>query len=483
MDYASREPVLKPFVKGLPFQTNKKQAAKVFDLLIKRLEEKGVPYNYALVPQADQLLPEAIRDNPKQRAIYLFALCLWMRGGVQSNTAAKALREMYETVPHLFDTAYYEDKGMEHTRKVIEEVVTAFTKHRLAQRIGENSEGWVYNMRKLGKFWGGDPRNLMNDKPDFDVLVKRIMGKTRKDGEEGKEFFNEDKPEGFMYFREKMVAMIAYFLMDTGLVPLFYTPVPIDFHVFRLLVANRIIVVKGYTEKESIGVDFYNERTKALARDITLWYCKLRKVSPVALCDALWLLSGNLCRNNPGNSGCVFDEKRKAAARLKKSRRFEDVVHFNFHTEVLSERPVALTLAPVVPTVTVDITLTPVASTTPVKPSELPEDSLEGFNLDDPVEDISGRKRYRGPRYSTTELLQSRKHVARIEETCGRCPLQDTCRFNITSGFYYVGGKLVPERHRVSPPEVSDLFRGDSTTQSANPPIDPRVRFAKIRVE
>ena len=102
-------------------------------------------------------------------------------------------------------------------------------------------------MRKLDRFWSGDPRKLMDDKPKFKVLVKRIMGKTTR---KGVFFYNIDKAQGFMYFREKMVAMIAYFLMDAKLVPMFYTPVPVDFHVILACVDFPIISDRNIVDND-----------------------------------------------------------------------------------------------------------------------------------------------------------------------------------------------------------------------------------------
>jgi hypothetical protein len=433
--------VIQPDQKGLEFYASKRQAKKVFDAIIKRLSEKGPPYNTAHVPQA--VLPSNMVHGSKEHAIFLFILCLWMRGGVESATATSFLKNMYEQRPDVFIPETYWNWGPDLTRKQVDRISEVLTEHRLGQRVEENALGWVYNMRKLAQFWEGDPRKLMTDRPRFNVLARRIIGKTS--GKQG-QFINEDNPNGFMFFREKMTAMIAYFLMDAGLVPMFYAPVPVDFHVLRLLVSNQVIRVRGKDVKETVGVDFMRNVTQRLAREMTEWYCREYQVSPVALCDALWLLSGTLCRANPGNSGYVTDDQRRLA--LKESR------------VVVNSHPM------------LDIDMESNGAAVEADPIQ---DGLTG-----PSSDITGRKRYRGLKRDA-DTLRKPTLVRSFEKSCGVCPLQDTCRYNISSGAYYTAGMLLPERLRVIPPALqADFLESPGFKGSFHAPVDPTVRFAKI---
>lgn len=428
--------VLRPDQHGLRFYADYVQAEKVFDNLIRRLSEKGVPYDTAQVPQADHFLPRNLEKGGKQHANFLFMLCFWMRGGVESDTAAIFLAKMHEENPVLFEPQIY-NQSTSKTVDLIAMVRDELIKHRLNQRVKENAVGWVYNMRKIARHWNGDPRNLMNDKPSFDTLVSRIIGKTTSGDNL---LINEDSPNGFMFFRHKMTAMIAYFLMDFGLVPHFYTPVPVDFHVLRLLVTNLILRVEGLDVDLAIGIDFTKAEALKAARDVTEWYCRERKVSPIALCDSLWLLSRTLCRNNPGNSGYVLDIKRKQQARKARTR-----------------------------------------------DAQVEEEILVGMESDFPPSDspieISGRKRYQGLRFTFEDLME-KSRARRIEQTCGRCPVRETCTYNISSGHYYVGGKLVPERRRVVPSESQINFlnlEGFSSLKSK--PSKAKIRFAEIHLD
>jgi len=410
----------------LQFYIDKKQAKKVFDLLIERLSQKGPPYNEAHVPQADQFLPSNLEKGSVQHAIFLFMLCLWMRAGTESDTAASFLKGMYEIEPLLFSPNFYQNDGRKENNEMIQMITTKLGKYGLGNRVEENAPGWVYNMRKLHRFWNGDPRNLMNDKPDFKTLTGRIMGKNRK----------EDKAEGFMYFREKMVAMITYFLMDAKLVPMFYTPVPVDFHVLRLCTSNLVIRVKGKSVKEALGTNFATKPAMDLARKATEWYCRKYHISPLALCDSLWLLSRTFCRNNPGNSGYVVDEQRKRTNAKKKA---EDEKK---HTSLFEE------------------------------------ESVETESLITKTE-VKGRKRYQGLKWEEKDLLQPSK-VRRFEKNCGRCVLNKTCHYNISAGSYYVGGKMLPERLRFIPPTQPTFFEDGLMEERGLHRLDITVRFTEI---
>lgn len=429
-----------PDQKGFKFYGDKRQALRVFDAMINRLAEKGTPYNTAHVPQADQFLPTNLEKGTREHAIFLFIICLWMRGGVESDTATTFVKALHENRPELFDPFAYSDPNS--TREQIASVAEALTEYKLGQRVNENAPGWVYNMRKLARFWNGDPRTLMSDKPRFKDLIRRIKGKTTSD--EG--FKNEDNPNGFMYFREKMAAMLAYFLMDAGLVGMFYTPVPVDFHVLRLCSTNLIFRIRGMKVKDMVGVDFYRPQNLRIAREITEWYCRKRRVSPVALCDALWLLSRTLCRNNPGNSGYVLDTRRQILASVKKN--------VELKTDFLFE---------------IEGSVNPRMETS--------------YELFDGPDQIKGRKRYQGLRFNAEELA-SPGLVRRFEHSCGLCPVSGFCRFNISSGSYYVKGKLLAERLRFIPPQHQTDFLGHADFGEAlRPAGDPSVRYSRIYLD
>ncbi len=431
----------------LKFYADYDQARTVFDLLIDRLSKKGPPYNTAMVPQADQFLPVNLEKGSREHAIFLFSLCLWMRGGIESDTAARFLKAMHESHPAAFEPTCYSNTGAEETAQQIASVTDLLVEHQLGQRVEENAPGWVYNMRKLQRFWDSDPRRLMNDNPSFSTLVDRIISKT---SDKNGNFAREDNPHGFRFFREKMVAMLAYFLIDAKLVPMFYTPVPVDFHVLRLLTSNGILRIQGMEMHETLGINFLRTDVLRLAREVTEWYCRENKVSPIALCDSLWLLSRSLCRNNPGNSGYVVNGRRKAATEEKRNKKAANGEHPEFEMEIVDGN----------------------ASASP---------NIEDTDTEP---ELTGRKRYIGYKH-TAESLARPSMVKRYNKSCGVCPVEAHCRFNISAGAYYVAGDLEAKRLRVKPPPHTQLqadFVSELGSDSLHRPPKAGHRFAEIKV-
>lgn len=467
MNNQERRVVLLPDQKGQEFYADKRHAARVFDALIERLRKKGPPYHAAHVPQADQYLPSNLARGSREHAVFLFVLCLWMRGGVESDTAARFLKEMHEARPDVFEPELYWGFGSHATKKQVAAIAEVLIAHRLGQRVEVNALGWVYNMRKLARFWQSDPRELMKDGPPFKKLARRIIGKTT--GSKG-ELINEDSPNGFMFFREKMAAMIAYFLIDSHLVPPFYAPVPVDFHVLRLLVANRIIRPKGKGDKpaDAVGVDFMRNAPQRLAREVTEWYCRTRRISPVALCDALWLLSRTLCRHNPGNSGYVADARRAKASKEARAAAIDEKasaeqnghVQPAFGFDCVSKAPAAVQAAE-------------------ADEGVVAVEETEGEHPNEPT----GRKRYLGLKWRPDQLERPAM-AKRIAQTCGICPLKATCSYNISSGSYYTGGMLLPERLRVAPADGQiHAFDHPAFIETLHAPVAAGVRFACIDLD
>lgn len=414
--------VLQPREQGLKFEIDYTRAKLVFHALIERLRERGAPYHAAAVPQIDANLPINMARGTVEHAIFFFAACLWMRGGTESGTAVRLLKKMFENEPNMFKPSFFADGS--YFQSYIPYVAETLKAYKLGQQIGQNAKGWIHNMRELALRWKGDPRELFRGKPSFETLCKRIIRHRmpKQKGQSGDAGY-----EGFMFFREKMVAMLAYFLMDSGLVPLQYVPVPVDFHVLRILVTNRIVLVKGKSLEETIGVDFLKKSVQNLARKVTLWYCKKFRISPIALCDALWLLSRTLCRNNPGNSGYVADPQRHAM-------KYAGQDSLPFMNDI--------------------------------QPTHFPP---------------RGRMRYLGMRFDDREL---EKMQPRFKASCHICPVEKFCKFNVTSAMCYVGGKLVPERLRFVPTNgvavQKTLFGTDTFIDAQTSPVRRDVRFAEI---
>ncbi len=270
------------------------RAKAVFGTLLTTYNNQQFPYDLAKPPQRPENLPSNLILGSVEHANFLWAVCYYMRGGIKSDTAIIALARMHEAHHELFIPAYlYEEQSL---------LLKSSMAERLKQYgLGFNSKEipyfWVANARKLHQFWRGDVRELFLGVDDYETLCERIIGSGKR---------RADHPNGFFGFQYKMTSMIAYFLQEAGLIaPLLY-PVPVDFHVLRVLVANEILTVPG-SDKVLPLLEL-----QEAARELTSWYCKEHEVSPVHLCDVLWLLSSSTCNQNPGNFSEIGEYKARA---------------------------------------------------------------------------------------------------------------------------------------------------------------------------
>ena len=206
-----------------------------------------------------------------------------MRGGITSETAILALGRLYLKAPKIFiPQTFLQPQGKK--RRVRQHL----TNNGLGYNAKETARNWVENFGKLERFWDGSPALLFANVENYEDICKRIIHNGNKSAE---------NPNGFYGFREKMVSMLIHFLMDAEIIPPFTFPVPVDFHVLRILVAHELLVVKGTQP----GDNLYQPAVLVAARKLTETYCRKHGVNSLRLGDALWLLSSALCRLHPGN--------------------------------------------------------------------------------------------------------------------------------------------------------------------------------------
>lgn len=259
-------------------------AREVFATLLEASSLAYYPFDRALVPHRASNLPAGL-SGPKEHAMFLFTSDYYMQGGIKSETAFRQLSSMHNKRPEMFvaDEARYM-----MPRQIERELREA----RLGMRTSR-SKWWVSNAEAMQREFDGDPRNIFVDLPEsaderWEVLMKRIA------------YGYEKKQSGFKGHQKKMVSMLTYFLMDSLLISLFTFPLPIDFHLLRILTCTGIIRVIDISDS-----NLFTERVLDTARDVTFEYCRQNNISPLRLCDALWLYSGAMCSQAPGNQSTV----------------------------------------------------------------------------------------------------------------------------------------------------------------------------------
>jgi hypothetical protein len=257
----------------------------VLGALLERYDNHLFPYNQAKKPQ--EFLPKNLdAGDQKALASWLWHLCYYMRGGIQSNTAAKSLARLHESRPEWF--TFEGAAGVNYQALVtsLERVGLAFGRWQIAGF-------WIRNARAMWELYDSDPRNLFLGVSTYDQAMSRVA--------------NQGAGLGFQGFQSKMVSMILYFLIDQELITPFRFPPPIDFHVLRVIATNGLVHLPEPSPNENL----YGEDMKAAARRLFMGYARRHGRSPIDLCNAVWLLSSNLCSKQPGNFTLEPDGRAK----------------------------------------------------------------------------------------------------------------------------------------------------------------------------
>jgi endonuclease III len=273
----------------------------VLGTLLDTYREKRYIYGLpsARLPHEVADLERRLELGSVEHAMFLFVLCLYMKGGIKSNTAAKQLARLYSRRPRLFDA--------DEIVKIKPESITA-SLERVDLRYLKNSAPphWIENAQRLLDWYDGDPRKIFVGVGDYDEACRRIRNKSRRH-HKTKQFTHR---QGFMGFQHKMVSMLMYFYIASDIIEPIPFPIPVDFHVMRVCIETEMVNFSG----DSIGRDIYSEHLQTVLRDLFTNYCVRHGVSPIELCNAVWLLSSVGCAKNPGN---------RTLSRLYRARRTE----------------------------------------------------------------------------------------------------------------------------------------------------------------
>jgi hypothetical protein len=329
------------------------RVSQVLGRLMTAYSDNAYPYNLdtTRVPQDVRHMPATLELGSTDHAMFLWTSCYYMRGGIKSVDAFKRLGTLYTDAPELFNAASARQVSAGH-------IATVLKAHGLGFQEAV-SMAWVKNAKRMDERWDGNPTNIFEGVDNFDVAVNRIK--------------NDTKGGGFIGFKEKMVSMITYFLMDEKFIEEFPFPLPVDLHVMRVSIANELVKFKGYAADENL----LSAELLAVLRELYYNYAVDNKISSLRLCDAVWLLSEALCGKQPGN-----------------------------------------------------ITLEP-----------------------------NGRKNRNGRSTVLLPLeIKPTSQLQRIEyqKSCGSCPIEPTCEWNIPGKLYYVSGTIRRRGKRTRLPEPDE---------------------------
>ena len=284
---------------------NEDRALKIFGILNRLWREKKGLYNNIILPQnAWPLLPK----EPKQLANYLFFAALPMRGGVVSEDPFKWIWQLSQNFPTMFEP---EIVAKEWPPEKIEGAVKRITPDilngkgvgekgagALGYKIDQHSKAWYENSLVLSTYWGGDLRNVFWGVTDFEEAFRRID--------------NRRNEAGFRGMRRKIFSLLTIWLQEKKLIPMFPTPLPVDFHVLRVFWATEIIELRDIKPPRSFEqyypslVDKPATRVKEqLVDQIAKWsqgFLEEHRLPHLNINPAVWVLSRDLCAGHLQNT-------------------------------------------------------------------------------------------------------------------------------------------------------------------------------------
>ncbi len=252
------------------------------------------PFNmpWAKAPQIPQNMPKNLTLGSPKHALFLFCLCYYMRGLIDSKTAVKLLAKLYENKPEIF----IPEKAIEEGPKEITELLRAVGLGVNSKEIGKS---WVKNFEMLIRYWEGSPVKLFEGVGTYEEACLRIRNKRIKNNR------LDNSSAGFLGFQEKMVSMLIYFLLDAGFVDQFHFPPPVDFHVLRIMFSHEILIL----EENENGHNY--KKVTDRVREILSNYIIKYNASPLKMCEAMWVISRTLCEQHPGNKSNIGDYKAR----------------------------------------------------------------------------------------------------------------------------------------------------------------------------
>lgn len=286
----------------MTFLVDAKRAELVLDAILDRYKRGAYPYNTRKGMLDGFELPKKLKRGGEAEARFWFFACMLMRGGIDSDTGLKAMVEMYDQTMGRGGSRPFDPR---YARKMNPLLLTELLGLKKPDQREKTLEipglesglqdppnephrfaiDWINSAQIVYEQFGGKVLQIADQIADYDDAVRLI----RNTGS-----------SGFPGFQYKMVSMICFFWIETGLLQPFLYPPPIDFHFNRIAISTRI-VYRSRRQKVLVVRSGELDALQAVLRSMYLDYIKLRGFSTNEVADAVWLLSRSLCKYNPGN--------------------------------------------------------------------------------------------------------------------------------------------------------------------------------------
>lgn len=295
---ATRHPNARTDIEGSPLEitVHYDRLDEICQTFLGIQQNNDYPYNlpHAEVPNRSSNMPseEVLPRGTEQHAQYLWHVCYWMAGGVESNIAFNFLSKMYTDHPELFDPRYIVEH--EITEEEIANVISQYSA--LNFNLDRIKTYWITNARKMVAEYEGDVRKVLDGARSYRTITKRLV--------------NNKRGQGFLGFQQKMASMYTHFTADAGIIDEIPFPPPVDFHLLRLAASLGILTFDNIPDRGIL-----EKKTVATLRKTLYDYIIVSGTSELELDDALWRYSKLMCGVAPHNASTVD----RSAARGEKS--------------------------------------------------------------------------------------------------------------------------------------------------------------------
>jgi len=216
---------------------DEKRAREVFQILENGWQRRNGIFNGIVLPQDRWDAPV---DN-REHANWLFYTALPMRGGIMSEEPFKWMWKLKQRFPELFEPAEIAGKWtLEKMKEAFIEVTAEILNGNgvgemgagaLSWNMDEHIRSWHKNSVVLSRYWGSDIRNIFWGVTEFEEAFRRV------------DHYHVET--GFKGMRRKIFSLLTIWLQERNLIPLFPTPIPIDFHALRILWGTEVLKLNG----------------------------------------------------------------------------------------------------------------------------------------------------------------------------------------------------------------------------------------------
>lgn len=279
---------------------NEGRALEVLPILARLWERREGIFKGERLPQ--ELWTPQIKGSRTEKAHWYFYAAHAMRGGIVSEDPFRWLFHLRKRFPSTFDpqavmAEWNPDRLREAAQTVTSDMIVDGTRKptkgvgALGFKFDELAEHWCHNSSIIATRWNSNVLNVFEGVSTFEEAFTRID-------------WQRTNGLGIRGMRRKIFSLFTIWLQEQELIPLFPTPIPIDFHALRVLWSTGIIDIatSPIPPKERYPKMFHGLPAARINENVTdevsRWsetFLARHGISHLAVNPALWVLSRRLC--------------------------------------------------------------------------------------------------------------------------------------------------------------------------------------------